>query len=126
MCFSEYLLIFYASTYLGKHQIDAERTPEPEKMSILVLSSHLDPIGEQNDVQYLSISCQYFVYLYCTYLRYCVRTYYTVLRADRTTRQQWATLDAMFYLHPCLLIPVAWRLAHRHVLGQYCGNVLVW
>ena len=29
------------------------------KWSIVVLSSHLDPIGEQNDVQYLSISCQY-------------------------------------------------------------------
>ena len=30
-----------------------------EKWSIFVLRSHLDPIGEQNDVQYFSISCQY-------------------------------------------------------------------
>ena len=46
-----------------------ETTSCAEKISIFVLSSHLDAIGEQNNVQYLSISCQYLVYLYCTYLR---------------------------------------------------------
>ena len=50
--------------------------PVPKNGRVCVLNSHLDPIGERNDVQYLSISCQCLVDLYCTYLRYCVRTYY--------------------------------------------------
>ena len=40
-----------------------------------VLSSHIDPIGDQNDVQYLSIYWVYLVYLvlgtYCTYCTCC-------------------------------------------------------
>ena len=51
--FSQHLLgMCVCFIYLGKHQIDAERI-FVQQMSNFVLRSHLDPIDNQNDPQYL-------------------------------------------------------------------------
>ena len=55
--------IFGVFTYLGKTSNRRGAQSCAEKLSMFVLNSHLDPIGEQNDVQYWSIPCQY-IYMY--------------------------------------------------------------
>ena len=43
-----------------------------DKLSIWALNSHLDPIGDQNHVQYLSRSCVYSTYLVLYLPTYCI------------------------------------------------------
>ena len=67
-----------------EHQIDVERNSMQRIFELrhFVLNSHLDQIGDQNDVQYLTLYYVYlaytwfYTYLRCyvpTYVRYCAR-----------------------------------------------------
>ena len=53
----------------SKHQVDSKRKDIKKMQWDFGLSSHLDPIGDQIDVQYLSIVVDTYIYIYI-YLAY--------------------------------------------------------
>ena len=70
-----------------------------DKLSIFVLNSHLDPIGEQHDVQYLSISCVYMVYIYIN------KDIYIYIERERATFAKYENVEYIYiYIYIYIII----------------------
>ena len=79
--FTETFLYLVILRYLmAMHTFEnKKKTPNTKTLASFFLNFRINPIGDQNDVQKLSISANIFVYIlciwYCAYIRYCcVRT----------------------------------------------------